>query len=143
MKCIVHFLIILLSGSNILFASTVLKNIYGNSVSWDPVETTSITYYINLDNNGEMRSSDILLIVEEAINEWNKISRIPLKLIETSDGPQEDRNDIYFSSSSLYFSDDSIVAITQASTSKDGSIKEVDIIINGNTFPFFERKNKK
>ncbi len=134
-------LIIFLISSN-LWASITSKNIYGNSMSWDATEISSLTYYFNPRGGGELSDEELIAIVEEAISEWNKVSIFTLKLVIIDDSPQTDRNDIYFSSSSEYFSEDSIAAISKVSSSLSGIISEADIIINGNSFPYSNDKTK-
>ena len=134
-------IIIFLISSNIL-ASITSKNIYGNSMSWDATEISSLTYYFNPSGSGDLSDDELILIVEEAISEWNKVSIFTLKLVIVNDSPQVDRNDIYFSSSSEYFSENSIAAISKVTSSLAGTISEADIIINGNSFPYSNDKTK-
>ncbi|MEK6624780.1 MAG: matrixin family metalloprotease, partial [Bdellovibrionota bacterium] len=57
-----------------------------------------------------------------------------LLVYETSDSPATGRNDIYFSNNSMFFSDSSVVAVTQVSYREGtGEIVEADVIINDAT----------
>ncbi len=106
---------------------------YGQNLSWR-TNISAINIYLNTQNSYGLGSDSIKTEVLNAANAWGQYIPMSLHIFETSDAPVAGRNDIYFSSNSMFFSDAGVVAVTQVSY-KDttGEILEADVVVNNAT----------
>jgi hypothetical protein len=101
----------------------------GTNVKWN--NTTNLNTHATLTNNSGISTTDVLSIITNSIAQWNSASGLNLNVYSATNLAQPSRNDIYFSSNSLYFNDTGVLAITQVAYSEaTGNITEADIIIN-------------
>ncbi|MBI2521601.1 MAG: matrixin family metalloprotease [Bdellovibrio sp.] len=115
------------------------KDIYGRNLSWR-TNISAINIYLNAQNSYGISNSDVKNAVLGASTTWGQYLPMSLQVYETTSAPSTGRNDIYFSNNSMFFSDSSIVAVTQVSYKEGtGEILEADIVINNNaTTPSLE-----
>ena len=122
------FLIIL--GITTSYAYVFNRGNGGIFIKW-PSNSSSAQFYLNTTNNDGLSSSEVKSIVNSAASEWNSESPFSISVIETSDTNRTNQNDISFTSADSWYSDASIVGVTQVVyDSETGEISETDIHIN-------------
>ena len=118
------------------FAFIHTRTPFGDKVQW----ASSINnLFLNLDtgsataSNASLSSNDILNIVNSSAAQWSGDSGYTINVTGVSDSNIDNRNDIYFSTSSSIFTGSGILAVTQVVFDEEnGNILEADIVINDN-----------
>ncbi len=118
------------------FAFIHTRTPFGDKVQW----ASSINnLFLNLDtgsataSNASLSSNDILNIVNSSAAQWSGNSGYTINVTGVSDSNIDNRNDIYFSTSSSIFTGSGILAVTQVVFDEEnGNILEADIVINDN-----------
>jgi len=101
----------------------------GANVRWKNI--SSLNTYATLTNSSGITTGIVYDTINFSLNQWATSSGLDLKVFSTTNKAQPGRNDIYFSSDSLFFNDTGVLAITQvAYTEVTGDISEADIVIN-------------
>jgi hypothetical protein len=101
----------------------------GANVKWKNI--SGLSTYATLTNNSGISPTDVYSIINSSLAEWSSANSLDLRVYSTTNRAQPSRNDIYFSTESLYFNDTGILAVTQVSYGEaTGDIVEADIIIN-------------
>ncbi|OFZ14363.1 MAG: hypothetical protein A2X86_05825 [Bdellovibrionales bacterium GWA2_49_15] len=109
------------------------KDIYGLNLSWR-TNISSVSIYLNTQNSYGISTNAVKSEVLNASATWGQYLPMSLQTYETTAAPAAGRNDIYFSNNSMFFSDSSVVAVTQVSYREGtGEILEADIVINDAT----------
>lgn len=102
----------------------------GSKIKWT---STSQILYLNTQNSSGLSDSSVQSIFNSSITQWNSISGVSLSFGLTSSSPNNNLNDIYFSSSDSILSGNGVLAVTQVGYQEStGRIVEADIIINDN-----------
>ena len=105
-------------------------------IRW-PELSPNITFYINPANNDGISDAEVLSIVSSSASEWNSNSGVNIGMIPTTVTGIDGRNEISFSSNSLYFSGTGVVGLTNvAFREQDGTILETDILLNDSVLFF-------
>ena len=105
-------------------------------IRW-PELSPNITFYINPANNDGISDAEVLSIVSSSAGEWNSNSGVNIGMIPTTVTGIDGRNEISFSSNSLYFSGTGVVGLTNvAFREQDGTILETDILLNDSVLFF-------
>jgi hypothetical protein len=116
-----------------LFGYIQTRGSFGKKIQWASSVSNVVTY-ANLANNDGINVNTLfnnILLTSAA--EWSSNSNISISPINTSTANLDTRNDIFFSTSSSYFSGNNVLAITQVSfRESNGEIIEADIILNDN-----------
>ncbi len=119
-------------------SSVINRSVNGALVHW-PNTQASIPIYYNINssaNTGGVARSIQKSMITDSVAQWNGHSSISVAAVEAYGAPSPNRNDLYFSDSSYYFSGTGVVAITTSTYDQStGEIYESDIIIN-NTFVY-------
>jgi hypothetical protein len=103
-------------------------------IRW-PTSTPNLTFYVNPANNDGITDADVLSIVSSSASEWSSNSALNIGIIPTTVTGLDGRNEISFSSSSLYFSGTGVVGVTNvAFREQDGAILETDILLNDSIY---------
>ncbi len=103
------------------------KSDLGDNIVW-PSGQTSIQVWVDPVNNNSISSSDVNSIIDLGLSNWNGNGNISISRNSTST-IQEDRNDIYFSTSPSFGS--SVLAVTTLTYyTASGRLIEADIAIN-------------
>ncbi|MFT6068856.1 MAG: hypothetical protein ACJAT2_002049 [Bacteriovoracaceae bacterium] len=128
MKGLIALLLILSSD---LFAYTISRGSFGEELYWN---NTNQTVYLNTANSSLISSSNMNSIVSSSASEYTSIG-FNINKVETSSGPTNGLNDIYFTNDSSAFGGNSVLALTKVSFSEStGVIQEADILINDAVF---------
>lgn len=126
--------IILLFSQFSAFCYVVNRTDSGALIKWS--SSKSINLFLST-STPDLSSSTVSSIVRDSVNEWsNKVSN-SINITTSNDGEVSGRNDIYFQSDSEFFSDPSIVAVTQYIVDTNTTyIQEADIILNDSVHSF-------
>ncbi len=132
MKKIVFLIFLLFQFST--FGYVVNRTDSGEFIKWS--SSKNINLFLST-STPDLSSSEVQSIVSNSVNQWsNRISN-SVNISVSNDGEVSGRNDIYFQSNSEFFSDPSIVAVTQYVVDTNTTyIQEADIILNDSIHTF-------
>lgn len=104
----------------------------GNKVKWSS-NVNTVRYYLDASNNRSLNTSSVNTIFTNSLNQWNSASLIKLEGYTSDGNRSNNRNDVFFSSSDLFFPGSGIVGLTMVAYEEEtGEIVETDIVLNDN-----------
>lgn len=105
-------------------------------IRW-PSTSPNLTLYLDPSNNDGLTDIDVINITNASVAQWSGNSAANLGVVPTTTTGIEGRNEISFTSNSLYFPGSGVVGVTNiAFRESDGTILEADIYLN-DTVNFF------
>ncbi len=103
-------------------------------IKW-PTPTPNLTMHLDPSNNNGIGDSEVMSIVSSSAAEWNSNSAVNIGISQTSTTGLDGRNEISFTTNSLYFNGTGVVGVTNvAFREADGAILEADILLNDNVY---------
>ncbi|WP_372654803.1 matrixin family metalloprotease, partial [Halobacteriovorax sp.] len=106
----------------------------GELIKWS--SSRNINLFLST-STPDLTSSEVSSIVTNSVNQWSSRINNTVNISASNDGEVSGRNDIYFQSNSEFFSDPSIVAVTQYIVDTNTTyIQEADIILNDSIHTF-------
>ncbi|CBW25082.1 putative membrane protein [Halobacteriovorax marinus SJ] len=106
----------------------------GEIIKWS--SSKNINLFLST-STPDLSSIDVNSIVTSSVAEWSSRVSNQVNLVTSNDGAVSGRNDIYFQSDDEFFSDSSIVAVTQYIVNSNTTyIHEADIILNDSIYTF-------
>ncbi|TNE98424.1 MAG: matrixin family metalloprotease [Deltaproteobacteria bacterium] len=105
-------------------------------IRW-PTTSPNLTLYLNPSNNNGLSDTEVYNIINSSVAEWSSNSAVNMGVSLTSTTGLDGRNEISFTTNSLYFPGSGVVGVTNvAFREQDGAILEADILLNDN-MPFY------
>lgn len=104
------------------------RSSFGDKLTWPGASNNIIMHIDPANNEADITEAEATSIFDAAVSEWNGNADITL-LRQDGSGAQEDRNDVYFSTTTVFGA--SVLAVTSIKfIEATGDILEADIIIN-------------
>ena len=116
------------------YAYVINRTDSGEIIKWS--SSKNINLFLST-STPDLSSVEVNSAVTNSVNQWSSRVSNPINISVSNDGAVSNRNDIYFQSDNEFFSDPSIVAVTQyIVNSSTSQIQEADIILNDSIHEF-------
>ncbi len=116
------------------YAYVINRSESGTIIKWS--SSKNINLFLST-STPDLSSIEVNSIVTDSLGEWSSRVSNPINISVSNDGEVSGRNDIYFQSDNEFFSDPSIVAVTQYIVNSTTSfIQEADIVLNDSAHTF-------